>query len=68
MPRNIRDEQSPAASAGGSCSFAGVRPPGGARRKRKYMSWLDAYAYNNQMMFVWRNAQLIIPNCECGSA
>ncbi len=66
--KKIGDEQNPAASAGGSCSLAGFEPPGGVRRKRKCISWLDAYAYNNQMMFVWRNVQLMIPICKSGSA
>jgi hypothetical protein len=50
--KNLEDERNPAASAGGSCSLAGFEPPGGARRKRRCISWLDAYAYNNQIIFV----------------
>ena len=50
-----------ASRAGGSCSFAGGFSFGAVRLKRRYISWLDAYAYKTQMMLFWRNVQLTAP-------
>lgn len=52
-----------AARHGGSCSICRRGWPGDARLKRRYVNWLDAYAYNTQTIFVCLKLQLMRPSC-----
>ena len=52
-----------AARHGGSCNICRGGWPGDARLKRRYVNWLDAYAYNTQTIFVCLKLQLMRPSC-----
>ena len=52
-----------AARHGGSCSIWRCGWSGAARLKRRYVNWLDAYAYKTQTIFVCLKLQLMRPSC-----